>query len=200
MSLAYRWKQTINDPSDRRTQHNLWQYEATHGLGYHEYLQLCEDLHAEPLFVINCGMSHKETVPLQKMGEFVQDALDAIEYANGPVSSNWGAVRARNGHPAPFHLQYLEIGNENGGPAYQERYVLFHDAIKARYPEIQLVADVPTERRPADIVDEHYYNNPEFFIGQAEHYDIYPRNGSKIFVGEYAVTVDCGQGNLRGAV
>ena len=99
MSQAYRWKQTIGDLSERRTQYNIWQYHATHGLGYHEYLQMCEDLGAEPLFVINCGMSHKEVVPLDKMGEFVQDALDAIEYANGPVTSTWGALRAKNGHP-----------------------------------------------------------------------------------------------------
>ena len=90
MKLAYRWKQTIGDPSERRTQYNIWQYQATHGLGYHEYLQMCEDLGAEPLFVINCGMSHQENVPMDKMGEFVQDALDAIEYANGPAHSTLG--------------------------------------------------------------------------------------------------------------
>ena len=130
MKLAYRWKETIGDLSERRTQYNIWNYHATHGLGFHEYLQMCEDLGAEPLFVINCGMSHRENVPMEKMGEFVQDALDAIEYCNGPADSTWGAVRAKNGHPAPFNLKYMEIGNENGGPAYQERYALFHDAIK----------------------------------------------------------------------
>jgi alpha-L-arabinofuranosidase len=134
------------------------------------------------------------------MQEWVQDALDAIEYANGPATSRWGAVRARAGHPAPFHLKYMEIGNENGGPAYQERYALFYDAIKARHPEIRLVADLPTEKRPADIVDEHYYSSPEFFMAQSERYDKYPRRGPKIYVGEYAVTQNCGQGNLRGAL
>jgi alpha-L-arabinofuranosidase len=200
MPFAYRWKQTIGDPAERRTQFNIWNYHATHGLGFHEYLQMCEDLQAEPLFVINCGMSHRENIPLAQMGEYVQDALDAIEYCNGPPESPWGARRARQGHPAPFHLQYLEIGNENGGPAYQERYALFYDAIKARYPEMILVANVPTDRRPADVVDEHYYNNPEFFIQQAARYDKYPRNGPKIYIGEYAVTQGCGLGNLRGAV
>jgi Carbohydrate binding domain len=160
MATAYRWKQTIGDVSKRRTQHNIWQYEATHGIGFLEYLQLCEDLNAEPLFVINCGMSHKEVVPLDKMNEFVQDALDAVEYANGPVTSQWGAVRAKSGHPAPFHLKYMEIGNENGGPAYYERFALFHDAIRAKYPEMHLVANDwsgTPNNRPVEIIDEHYY-------------------------------------------
>jgi alpha-L-arabinofuranosidase len=200
MGLAYRWKQTIGDPSERRTQHNIWDYEATHGLGFHEYLQMCEDLGARPLFVINCGMSHREVVPIARMSEFVQDALDAIEYGNGPAASPWGSVRAKNGHPAPFHLQFMEIGNENGGPAYQERYALFHDAIKKRYPEIKLVANVPTTTRKPEIVDEHYYSNPEFFMSQADRYDSYDRKGPKIYVGEYAVTADAGKGNLRGAI
>jgi alpha-L-arabinofuranosidase len=203
MKEAYRWKQTIGDPSERRTQHNIWAYEATHGVGYHEYLVMCEDLGCEPLFVINCGMSHKENVPLDKMDEFVQDALDAIEYANGPVDSKWGAVRAQAGHPAPFNLKYLEIGNENGGPAYHERWPLFVKAIKARYPEIKLIANVwggyPTNEKP-DIVDEHYYNNPEFFMHNATKYDKYDRSGPQVYIGEYAVTSGAGLGNLRGAV
>jgi len=203
MNLAYRWKQTIGAPPERRTQYNIWQYHATHGLGYHEYLQMCEDLRAEPLFVINCGMSHKEVVPLDQMQEFVQDAIDAIEYANGPVTSTWGAVRAHNGHPAPFNLKYMEIGNENGGPAYQARYPLFYDAIKAKYPQMHLVADEwggRPDNRPVEIVDEHYYSSPEFFIQNADKYDSYDRAGRKVYVGEYAVTQGCGEGNLRAAV
>ncbi len=203
MALAYRWKQTIGNPAERRTQRNIWQYEATHGIGYHEYLQLCEDLHAEPLFVINCGMSHREVVPMDKMQEFVQDALDAIEYANGPRNSTWGSLRARNGHPAPFGLKYLEIGNENGGPRYHERYALFYDAVKAKYPEMRLVANEwggSPANRTVEILDEHYYNSPEFFINNAGKYDSYGRAGRKIYVGEYAVTQGCGQGNLRAAV
>ena len=203
MREAYRWKETIGDPSERRQQWNIWQYWATHGLGFHEYLQMCEDLGAEPLFVINCGMSHRENVPMDQMGPFVQDALDAIEYANGPTNSVWGGVRARAGHPAPFNLKFMEIGNENGGPAYHERWTLFHNAIRARYPEVQLVANVwggfPTKERP-DIIDEHYYDTPDFFIRQAGKYDKYDRKGPKVYVGEYAVTRDTGLGNLRGAV
>src|ERR1043166_7842101 len=101
----YNWKKTIGDVSARTPLWNIWKYYATHGLGYHEYLQLCEDLGAEPLFDINCGMSHKETIPLGQMGQWVQDALDAIEYANGPVTSYWGDLRAKAGHPEPFHLK-----------------------------------------------------------------------------------------------
>ena len=203
MSLAYRWKQTINDTAERRTQHNIWQYEATHGIGYHEYLQLCQDLQAQPLFVINCGMSHKQNVPLDKMREFVQDALDAIEYANGPSTSTWGAVRARNGHPEPYNLNYMEIGNENGGPAYQERYALFYDAIKAKYRDMHLIANEWGGRpgnRPIEIIDEHYYSSPEFFMKNADKYDSYDQQGRKVYVGEYAVTQGCGEGNLRAAV
>ncbi len=200
MKFAYRWKETIGPLGDRRTQFNIWNYHVTHGLGFHEYLQMCEDLGAEPLFVINCGMSHREVVPLDKMPEFVQDALDAIEYCNGPADSTWGAVRVRNGHPAPFHLKYMEIGNENGGPPYQERYALFHDAIKAKYPSMVLIANQPTTQRKADVVDEHYYSSPEFFMQQADRYDRYKRDGARIYVGEYAVTQNAGKGNLRAAV
>lgn len=199
----YQWKKTIGDVSHRIPLWNIWQYWATHGLGYHEYLQLSEDLGAEPLFCINVGMSHREVVPLDQMGPWVQDALDAIEYANGPTNTLWGGLRARNGHPAPFNLKYLEIGNENGGPAYHERWELFYNAIKARHPEIQLIANVwggyPTNRMP-EIIDEHYYNHPEFFMGQAHRYDTYRRDGPKVFVGEYAVTSGAGLGNLRGAI
>ena len=145
LDTAMRWKRTIGEPAQRRNQWNLWQYYSTNGLGFHEYLQLCEDLGAEPLFVINCGMSHKEQreQPNSTEGveEYVQDALDAIEYATGPADSKWGALRAKAGHPAPFSLKYMEIGNENGGPAYNERYAMFYDAIKAKYPQMNLIAN-----------------------------------------------------------
>jgi len=155
------------------------------------------------MFCINVGMSHRENVPMDQMQEYVQDALDAVEYANGPADSTWGAVRAKAGHPAPFNMKYLEIGNENGGPAYHERYALFHDAIKAKYPEMQLIANVwngMPSNRELEIVDEHYYSTPEFFIQHAGKYDSYDRTKFKVFVGEYAVTQGTGQGSLRGAV
>ena len=196
---AHRWKDTVGDIAQRPGHWNLWGYRSTDGLGYHEYLQMCEDLHAEPLFVINCGMAHKDHVPMDQMGPWVQDALDAIEYANGPLDTTWGAAGpTRPPRAVPF--KYLEIGNENGGPLYQERYRLFYDAIKARYPDINLVADVRTDQRPTEIVDEHYYSSPEFFIGQASKYDKYDRSGPQVYVGEYAVTQGAGQGNLRAAL
>ena len=205
MAEAYRWKQTIGNVWDRRTQWNIWRYWSTNGVGFHEYLQLCEDLGAKALFCINCGMSHREVVPLDKMDEFVQDALDCIEYANGPVTSKWGAVRAANGHPEPFNLQYLEIGNENGGKNYHERYALIHDAVRAKYPEIKIVSDLwggPVKGRPQHIRDEHYYKSPDWFMtAGAKLYDGYPRGEFEVFVGEYAVTQDVGRwGDLRAAI
>ncbi|MGC3958994.1 MAG: alpha-L-arabinofuranosidase C-terminal domain-containing protein [Verrucomicrobiota bacterium] len=204
MEKMYNWKKTIGNVDARTPLWNIWQYYATHGLGYHEYLQMAEDLGAEPLFCINVGMSHKEVIPMDQMGQWVQDALDALEYANGPTNSFWGGLRAKNGHPAPFNMKFLEIGNENGTQAYNERWALFHKAIKAKYPDVHLIANdwqnnIPKDPKP-DLVDEHYYNTPEFFMQQAHRYDTYDRNGPKIFVGEYAVTRNTGKGNLRGAI
>jgi alpha-L-arabinofuranosidase len=200
----YNWKRTIGDLDSRTPLWNIWRYNATHGLGYHEYLQLAEDLGAQPLFCVNVGMSHRETVPLDQMNRWAQDALDALEYANGDTNTTWGARRAAAGHAEPFNLKYLEIGNENGGRAYAERWPLFVNAIRARHPDVKLVADhwlggYPTNPMP-DIVDEHFYDTPEWFMRHSTHFDKYDRNGPKIFVGEYAVTRNCGQGNLRGAL
>lgn len=204
LSRMYNWKKTVGAIDVRTPLYNIWQYHATHGIGFHEYLQLAEDLGAEPLFCINVGMSHREVVPMDLMDQWVQDALDAIEYANGPTNTVWGGLRARNGHPAPFNLKYLEIGNENGHREYAERWPLFVQAIKAKHPEVQLIANhwagsYPKTPMP-EIVDEHYYNTPDWFMAHADQYDRYDRNGPKIFVGEYAVTRNTGQGNLRGAI
>ena len=197
------WKNTVGDIDSRTPLWNIWGYNATQSLGYYEYLQLAEDLGAEPLFCINIGMSHKETIPMDRMDPWVQDALDAIEFANGPTNSIWGARRAAMGHPAPFNLKYVEIGNENGGFAgYVEHWNLFYDAIRAKYPEIKFVADGWDkfgDRQP-DIVDDHYYDTPEWFMRHAGQYDKTDRDGAKVFVGEYAVTQKCGKGNLRGAI
>src|SRR3954469_21281628 len=149
-------------------------------------------------------MSHKQVVPMDQMAEYVQDALDAIEYANGPADSKFGALRAKAGHPEPFNLHLMEIGNENGHKEYDDRYTLFYDAIKKKYPDMKLVAcdwqNTRPTQRPIDIIDEHYYSSPDFFIGSANHYDSYDRKGPKVYVGEYAVTKKCGGGNLRAAV
>ncbi len=203
LAHMYHWKYTIGDIDARTPLWNTWGYNTTQGLGFHEYLQLCEDLGAAPLFCVNAGMSLHDSVPLSRMGEWIQDALDAIEYANGPTTSVWGSIRAKNGHPAPFGLKYMEIGNENGGVDYRQRWDLISRAIKDKHPEMQLVADVwgghPGNPTP-DIIDEHYYDTPEFFMRQASRYDTYDRKGPKIFIGEYAVTQHAGKGNLRAAI
>jgi alpha-L-arabinofuranosidase len=202
----YHWKNTIGDIDARTPLWNTWGYNTTQGLGFHEYLQLCEDLGAEPLFCINDGMSLHDSVPMDQMGPWVQDALDAIEYANGPTNSFWGSLRAKTGHPAPFHLRYMEIGNENGGPDYHQRWPLLVNAIREKYPYMQLIVNTDLRGRPyprepkPDIVDEHYYESPESFMWRASQYDSYDRNGPKIFIGEYAVTENAGKGNLRAAV
>jgi alpha-L-arabinofuranosidase len=200
------WKRTIGNIDVREPNWNIWKYFSTQGLGFHEYLQLAEDLGAEQLFDINVGLSHKEVVPLDRMNEWVQDALDAVEYANGPTNSLWGGARARNGHPAPFNLKYLEIGNENGGPDYIERWPLLVNALREKYPYLQFIVNTDLRGRPyptnptPDIVDEHFYHSPEWFMRHAHQYDERDRNGPKVFVGEYAVTENCGLGNLRGAI
>ncbi|MGO9111566.1 MAG: alpha-L-arabinofuranosidase C-terminal domain-containing protein [Thermoguttaceae bacterium] len=201
LANAFRWKNSIGELAERPGHWNLWGYRSTDGLGYHEYLQLCEDIGAEPLFVINCGMAHEDSIPNDKLGPWIQDALDAIEYANGPADSPWGSLRAKAGHPASFNLKYMEIGNENGGPVYEDHYRQFYDAIKAKYPGMILVANTFVRTRPMDVLDEHYYDSPEFFMRNATRYDDYDRKKSpKIYVGEYAVTQGCGKGNLRAAV
>jgi alpha-L-arabinofuranosidase len=206
LAHMYHWKTTIGPIDSRTPLWNVWGYDATQGLGFEEYLQLCEDLGAEPVFAINCGMSLHDSVPLGRMGQWIQDALDAIQYANGATDTVWGAQRALDGHPAPFHLRYMEIGNENGGPAYWQRWALLADAIRRKYPYMKLVmttslSGYPYPPRPKpDIIDEHYYESAESFLRRAHQYDTYSRKGPKIFVGEYAVTQGAGTGNLRAAV
>ncbi len=204
IAQRYQWKNTVGPMESRIPLWNIWAYNATHGLGYHEYLQLAEDLGAEPLFCINAGVSHKETIPSDQLDQYIQDALDAIEYANGPVTSVWGAARARNGHPEPFNMKYIEIGNENYGSGYFKNFELISNAIRARYPEMKIVANDwsgshPTDPTPA-LVDEHYYNNPDWFVMNANKYDKRQRGDSRVFIGEYAVTSNTGRGNLRGAI
>ena len=205
MKDAYRWKQTLGSVWERRTQWNIWRYWSANGVGFHEYLLLCEALGAKPLFCINCGMSHRENVPMDKMDEFVQDALDCIEYANGPTNSVWGARRAAAGHPEPFGLKYLEIGNENGGKAYEERYALMAKAVRARYPDVTLIFDNWRETKrvddPKDLRDDHFYKMPHDFMGDLAHEYDSPKGDFGIFVGEYAVTRGTTRyGSLRGAI
>ena len=208
---AVRWKKSIGPISQRPGHMNdAWGYWSTDGYGVDEMFQECEDMGMTPLYAINAGLalgyngSTNNTVPLNQMGPWVQDALDLIQYANGATTTTWGALRAANGHPAPYNLQYMEIGNENGGPYYDDRYALFYDAIKSNYPSMHLIAPnwggIPTAT-PVEIEDQHYYSSPGTFISYATMYDNYNRSGPKVFVGEYAVTSGYGTyGNLSAAL
>jgi len=218
LSQRYQWKKTIGPIEERQLIINRWNFEFAHrptpdyfqtfGLGFFEYFQLAEDIGAEPLPILNCGMACQfnsaELAPLDELDPYIQDALDLIEFANGDTNTTWGKVRANMGHPAPFHLKLLGVGNENWGPQYVERLKLFTKAIKEKYPEIKLVnssgTDPDGERfdylnrelrdMHADIIDEHYYRPPQWFMQNARRYDNYPRNGSKVFAGEYAAQSD----------
>jgi alpha-L-arabinofuranosidase len=218
LSQRYQWKKTIGPIEERQLIINRWNYEFAHrpapdyfqtfGLGFFEYFQLAEDIGAEPLPILNCGMACQfnsaEVVPLQDLDPYVQDALDLIEFANGDANTKWGKIRTDLGHPAPFNLKMMGIGNENWGPQYVERLKVFTKAIKAKYPNLKLVNSSGTDpngarfeyldkelrNMQADIIDEHYYRRPEWFFANARRYDNYPRNGSKIFGGEYAAQSD----------
>ncbi len=217
----YRWQTTIG-PVEQRSGHlnQNWGYYVQDGMGFHEYLQLCEDLNAEALFVVNVGLGHNWLQDYQDLDEYVQEALDAVEYANGDITTRWGEERAKNGHPEPFNLKYIEIGNENynfhmdsnrdQSEHYPERYYTFYKAFKEKYPDIVLVGNVeswgtddPSWRNqyPVEMVDEHYYRNPAWFVNNYEKYDKYDRKGPEIYVGEYAVTQGFGKlGNLNAAL
>jgi alpha-L-arabinofuranosidase len=191
LANAYHWKLTVGDPANRTERTNVWGYMVSNGLGYHEYLQMCEDLGALPLLDINCGIDgNQSAVSTNQLGPWVQEALDAIQYANGGINTTWGAMRAANGHPAPFDLQYIEIGNENGGSAYNANYSMFYDGIKSNYPAMHIIANswngIPGSR-PVEIMDEHYYQSASWFAQNSTKYDSYSRSGPKVFVGEYAV-------------
>lgn len=199
------WKETIGDVAERPGHLNKnWGYYSSDGLGFLEYLQMCEDLNAEPLFVINCGIGHDVgrmyVVPMHEMQPFVQDALDAIEYANGPTTGKWGALRAKHGHPEPFQLRMMEIGNENGGRDYHERFNLIHDAIKAKYPDMLLIANEAVPNAKPEMIDPHHYGDFASFLSQVHRFDSYDRNAPKIYFGEYAQTQDAGTGTLQAAL
>ncbi|MBR6380090.1 MAG: hypothetical protein IKS07_00250 [Lachnospiraceae bacterium] len=190
---ALSFSRSIGPVWERPSSYLMWHYRTTNGLGYHEYLQLCEDLGIAAMYVCNCGIScqarHGQGFSRETTERYLEEALHAAEYALGGVHTKYGAMRAENGHPEPFPLVYLEIGNENFGPEYLVRYELFYQALRTAYPELKLIANVHVERegQPAGIVDEHYYNTPEYFVENRQLFDDYDRKGPEIFVGEYAV-------------
>lgn len=210
----YQWKKTVGDVADRETMINRWNVEfknkqapdyfQSFGLGFFEYFQLSEDLGAEPLPILSCGIACQyntgELVPMAELDPYVQDALDLIEFANGAVTTKWGKLRSDMGHPKPFNLKFIGVGNEQWGPQYIERYKVFAKAIKDKYPAMTIVSGSgpspdgamfdygwdELKKLNADIVDEHYYKNPEWFKENVTRYDNYDRKGPKIFAGEYA--------------
>jgi alpha-N-arabinofuranosidase len=214
LSTRYQWKTTIGDIIDRHLIINRWNDEFKHkpapdyyqsfGLGFYEYFLLSEDIGAEPLPILNCGMAcqfnSNELAPLDDLDPYIQDALDLIDFANSPATTDWGRTRATLGHPAPFNLKMIGVGNEQWGPQYIERYKLFAKVLKEKHPEITLVTPAgpsPNDERfqflwanlralNADIVDEHYYMAPKWFRDNVCRYDDYPRTGPKVFAGEYA--------------
>ncbi len=218
LDQRYQWKRTLGPVEDRQLIINRWNLEFGHrpapdyfqsfGLGFLEYFQLCEDIGAEPLPILNCGMACQfntaELVPMDQLDPYVQDAVDLIEFANADVSTKWGKVRADLGHPKPFNLKFMGVGNENWGPQYVERLAVFQKAIKEKYPDMRLVCSSGTDPdgerfdflngqlrgMKADLIDEHYYRRPEWFLQNVNRYNNYPRNGAKIFAGEWAAQSD----------
>lgn len=215
LAQRYQWKKTIGPLEDRKVLINRWNNEVqarpvpdyfqSAGLGFMEYFQLCEDIGAQPLPILNCGMACQvntaELTPLEDLDPYIQDALDLIEFANSGPETKWGKLRAALGHPEPFQLTMLGVGNENFGAPYLERFKEFQEAIKKRYPTIRLIGSTgllssgemfdPTNtdlrKLNVDIVDEHNYSDPNWFLQNARRYDSYDRRSkTKVFVGEYA--------------
>ncbi len=214
LATRYQWKNTLGDVENRPLNENRWNYTfkyrafpdyyQSYGLGFYEFFQLCEDIGARPLPILSVGLSCQyeshEQVPVDSLQPYIDDALDLIEFANGATTTKWGKVRADMGHPEPFGLEFIGIGNEQWGKEYVERLEPFVKAIRKRYPDIQIVGSSgpsadgdkfdylwpEMKRLKADLVDEHYYMTPDWFLQNAARYDNYDRKGPKVFAGEYA--------------
>ncbi|MBD5354848.1 MAG: alpha-L-arabinofuranosidase [Bacteroides sp.] len=217
LATRYQWKNSVGPVENRPLNENRWHYTFNHrhfpdyyqsyGLGFYEYFLLAEEIGAAPLPVISVGLACQYQnkgmdahVPLDSLQPYIDDALDLIEFANGPADSGWGKLRAEMGHPEPFGLRFLAIGNEQWGPEYPERLAPFIEAIRSKYPDIRIVGSSgpkasgeqfdylwpEMKRLGADLVDEHYYAPETFFLTQADRYDSYDRKGPKVFAGEYA--------------
>ena len=224
----YRWKDTIGPIEERKAQRNIWRYHQTTGLGYFEYFQFCEDIGAAPLPVVPAGVccqnsghylnlapKGQQGLPLDEMDDYVQEVLDLIEYANGPVSSEWGSKRAAAGHPEPFNLKYLGVGNEDViSETFRVRYKMINDAIKAKYPEIIVIGTTGpftdgedydegwkfAREEKLEMVDEHGYKSPSWFWQNLERFDKYDHNGTKVYLGEYAAHEGNRANTLRSAL
>lgn len=217
LNTRYNWKNSVGPVENRPTNENRWHYTFEHhffpdyfqsyGMGFFELFQLAEDMGAEPLPIVNCGLScqyqnhdEKAHVPVEQLDAYIQDALDLIEFANGDVSTKWGKLRADMGHPAPFNMKFIGVGNEQWGPEYPARLKLFVEAIRKAYPDIKIVGSSGPQsegkdfeylwpemkKLKVDLVDEHFYRPETWFLNSGNRYDNYDRKGPKVFAGEYA--------------
>lgn len=204
----FEWKKTLGDPASRSGEYSTWGYRCSYGFGYHEMLQFCEDINADAMFVCNVGLGCQyrmgDASPESKIAYYLDDRMDAIEYALGDVTTEWGAKRAAQGHPQAFPLKYVEIGNENWGDEYDKRFDIFYKAIKEKYPELILISNHGLggtgKIAKTDMIDPHWYVNPEFFFQNTTIFDSHPRGKYDAYVGEYACNADVGGGNMRAAL
>jgi len=201
----FEWKKTIGPWVDRPTHPSPWHYRSSDGMGLLEFMEWCEDLKIEPVLAVYAGysMAQEHVDPGPALEPYIQDALDEIEYATGDANSKWGAERVKNGHPAPFPLHYVEIGNEDffdKSGSYDGRYAQYFKAIKQRFPDLQLIATAPIKIMKPDVLDEHFYMSAEKSFSDANHYDNTDRNGPKIFVGEWATREGEPTPNLQAAL
>jgi len=215
----YNWKETVGPLESRKPQRNLWGYHQTKGLGYYEFFQFSEDIGAEPVPVIAAGVccqnsrgGGQQGVPMCEMDAFIQDIVDLVEYANGDASTKWGSVRAEAGHPEPFHLKYIGIGNEDQiTDAFEERFTMIYRVLKEKHPEITVIGTAGPFNEGTDyeegwdivdklgvpMVDEHYYQTPGWFLNNQHFYDSYNRKGAKVYLGEYAAHLPERPNNLE---
>ena len=211
MENRIKWKETIGDRLDRPGQFDLWGYHNSCSFGYHDFLQYCEDIGASAMYVVNIGLScmvrNGDYYEMDELDGIIADILDAIEYAIGGTDTKWGAERAKNGHPEPFPLKYIELGNENVGERYIERYNYVYPIVKEAWPDIIFISNhgtpgtLPeTYTAPTEMIDAHYYVNPETFYNTVHLFDNLPRDMYKVYIGEYAVNAGVGSGNLDGAL
>ncbi len=193
LAERFEWKDTIGPVAQRPSHQGPWGYRSTDGMGLLEMLEWCEDLKMQPVLAVFAGYALRgdHVAPGPDLTPYVQDALDEIEYVTGDASTTWGARRIKDGHPAPFPLTYVEVGNEDNfdrSGSYSGRYAQFYDAIKAKYPKLQIIATARVQGHTMDVLDDHYYRSAAEMARDAGHYDKTDRNGPKIFVGEWAST------------
>lgn len=224
----YNWKNTIGPLEARKPQRNLWGYHQSAGLGYYEYFQFCEDIGAAPVPIVAAGVSCQNSaphghplggqqcgIPMEDMGDYIQDVLDLVEWANGDATTKWGKIRAASGHPKPFNLKYIGVGNEDLiSDVFTERFTMIYEALKEKHPEITVIGTVGPFFEGSDynhgwevarelkvpIVDEHYYVQPGWMIYNQDFYDKYDRNGPKVYLGEYAAHLPGRPNNLETAL